>query len=65
MVRVAMSKWGQTLEELRRLSLHAPHPSSRERFLALLQVTEGTDNATSWAARYDRQDETVMKWVHT
>ena len=65
MVRVDMARWAQTLDDLRRLALHAPHPRTRERFLALAQIADGTDNATTWAARYDRQDETVMKWVHT
>ena len=65
MVRVEMSRWGQTVEDLRRLALQAPHPRTRERFLALSQIVDGTDNATSWAARFGRQDETVMRWVHT
>ena len=65
MVRVEMTKWGHTLEDLRRLALQAAHPRTRERFLALAQIADGTDNATTWAARYGRQDETVMRWVHT
>ena len=64
MVRVEMAKWAQTLDDLRRLALQAPHRRTRERFLALVQIGDGTDNATTWAARYGRQDETVMKWVH-
>ena len=65
MVRVDLAKWGQTLDDLRRLALQAPHPRTRERFLALAQIADGTDNATTWAARFGRQDETVMSWVHT
>lgn len=65
MVRVDLAKWGQTPEDLRRLSLQAAHRRTRERFLALSQIADGADNATTWAARYGRQDETVMKWVHT
>ena len=65
MVRVEMAEWGQTLDDLRRLALQAPNPRTRERFLALAQIAYGTDNATTWAARYDRQDETVMRWVHS
>ena len=64
MIRVELAKWGQTLEDLRRFALQAPHRRTRERFLALAPIADGTDNATSWAARYGRQDETVMKWVH-
>ena len=65
MVRVEFLKWGQGLEDLRRLALQADHPRTRERFLALSLIADGTDNATTWAARFDRQDETVLKWVHT
>jgi hypothetical protein len=35
MVRVEMTKWGQTLEDLRRASVSASHWRSRERFQAL------------------------------
>ena len=33
MVRLEMPKWGQSLDDLRRLDLNAPHPRTRERFL--------------------------------
>ena len=64
MVRVEMQKWGQSLDDLRRLALQAEHPRTRERFLALSLIADGTHNATSWAARFGRQDDTVLKWVH-
>ena len=64
MVRVEMGKWGQTLEDLRRLSLHAPHARTRERFQALYLIASGAYNATSCAAHIGRQDETVLAWVH-
>lgn len=64
MVRVEMLKWGQTLEDLRRSALQAAHPRTRERFLALSLIADGTDNATTWSARFDRQDQTVLKWIH-
>ena len=64
MVRVEMQKWGQSLEDLRRLTLQAGHPRTRERFLALSLIADGTHNATSWAAHFGRQDDTVLKWVH-
>ena len=63
MIRVEMQKWGQSLEDLRRLALQAEHPRTRERFLALCLIA-GTHNATSWAAQFGRQDDTVLKWVH-
>jgi hypothetical protein len=64
MVRVEIRKWGQSLEDLRRLALQAGHPRTRERFLALSLIADGAHNATSWAARFGRQDDTVLKWVH-
>ena len=64
MVRVEIQKWGQCLDDLRRLALHAEHPRTRERFLALSLIADGTHNATACAARSGRQDETVLRWVH-
>jgi hypothetical protein len=64
MVRVENQKWGQSLEDLRRSALQAEHPRTRERYLALSLIADGTHNATSWAARFGRQDDTVLKWVH-
>ena len=64
MIRVEIPKWGQSLEDLRRLALQAEHPRTRERFLALSLIADGTYNATSWAAQFGRQDDTVLKWVH-
>lgn len=64
MVRVELARWGQTLEDLRRASLEAPHPRSRERFQALYLIASGRFNATTCAAHIGRQDETVLGWVH-
>jgi hypothetical protein len=65
MVRVEMQKWGQSLDDLRRLALQAEHPRTRERFLALSLIADGLHNATTWADRTGRQDETVLRWLHT
>ena len=65
MVRVALQKWGQNLDHLRRLALKAPHSRTRERFLALSLIADGTHNATSWATQFGRHDETVLEWIHT
>src|SRR5271154_1385742 len=65
MVRVEIQKWGQSLGDLRRLALQAQHPRTRERFLALSLIADGSHNATTWANRFGRQDETVLKWLHT
>lgn len=62
MLRVNHEKWGQTVEDLRYLSIHSEHKRTRERFLALYEVAEGS-NATQVAAKSGRQDETVQGWV--
>ena len=64
MIRVDLQKWGQSLQGLRRLALRAEHPRTRERFLALSLVADGTYDATSWADRPGRQDEAVLEWLH-
>ena len=64
MVRVEMTKWGQSLEDLRRASVQATHRRSRERFQALYLIASGRFNATTCSAHIGRQDETVLGWVH-
>jgi len=64
MTRVEMQKWGQSLEDLRRLAIRASHSRTRERFLAFSLIADDTHNATSWANRFGRQDETVLGWLH-
>jgi hypothetical protein len=64
MVRVEMARWGQTLEDLRRVSVAAMHRRSRERFQALYLIASGRFNTTTGAAHIRRQDETVLGWVH-
>jgi hypothetical protein len=64
MVRVEFARWGQTVEDLRRASLEAPHARSRERFQALYLIASGRFNATACAAHIGRQDETVLSWAH-
>jgi hypothetical protein len=64
MIRPDTTKWGQTLSDLRRLSVTADHPRTRERFLALYMIGSGQSNATRWAAEIGRSDNTVMGWVH-
>ena len=58
-----MSRWDQTAADLRDLALHAPHPRSRERFLALHEIAQGRC-ATEIATRSGRHPQTVMGWVH-
>ncbi len=63
MLRVDCARWGQTPEDLRPLATGAPHRRTRERFLALYEVAQGSC-ATRIAARTRRHPQTVMEWVH-
>jgi hypothetical protein len=63
-VRVEYERWNQKPEDLRTLALSSSQPRTRERFLALYEIANGS-NATQVAARTGRCDEAVLKWVHT
>src|SRR3954453_9223070 len=63
MLRVDYDRWGQTPEELRQLATSAAHQRTRERFLALYEVTQASC-ATQVAARTQRHPQTVMEWLH-
>src|SRR5881409_1150742 len=62
-LRVDYARWGQTPEDLRHLALSAPHARTRERALALFEITQGRC-ATRLAERTGRHPQTVMDWVH-
>jgi len=62
-IRVELARWGQTPEDLRHLALSAPHARTRERALALFDITQGRC-ATRLAERTGRHPQTVMGWVH-
>lgn len=64
MVRPEFETWNQTAEDIRRLSIEAEHPRSRERFQALYMIGSGQDNASHWAKRIKRRKQTVLDWVH-
>ena len=63
MLRVEYARWGQTPEDLRHLALSAPHARTRERALALFDITQHSC-ATQVAACTGRRAHTVMGWVH-
>lgn len=65
MVRPDTAKWGQTIDELRQLSVEAEHARTRERFQALYMIGSRQSNATRWAAEIGRTDDAVLEWVHT
>ena len=62
MIRVDYARWSQTPEGLRSLALSAPHARTRERALALYEITQGSC-ATRVAARTGRHPQTVLGWV--
>ena len=64
MLSVDHARWGQTPEDLRRLAMRAPHQRTRERFLALYDITREGSGATRVAARTGRHPQTVMGWLH-
>ena len=55
MVRPDLAKWGQSLSDLRNLSVEAEHGRSRERFLALFMIASGQTTACSWACEVERR----------
>src|SRR5215210_1645497 len=62
-LRVDYARWGQSPQDLRSLALSAPHARTRERALALFEITQGRC-ATRLAGRTGRHPQTVMGWVH-
>jgi hypothetical protein len=64
MLFVDHARWGQTPEDLRRLATSAPHRRSRERFLALYEITQESSGASRVAMRAGRHPQTVMGWLH-
>jgi len=64
MIRPNFEKWHQTAEDMRRLSITATHPRSRERFQALYMIGTKQKSASQWAKEINRQKQTVLGWVH-
>ena len=64
MIQPDFAKWNQTAEDIRQLSVEAPHMRTLERFQALYMIGTGQKNATEWAAEIKRKNQTVHDWVH-
>ncbi len=60
MVRPDFEKWHQSAEDIRRLSIEAEHPRSRERFQALYMIGTGQKSPSQWAKQIKRQKQTVL-----
>jgi transposase len=63
MLRVDYEQWSQQPSDLRALAVSSPHERTRERFLALYEMTAGA-SATGVAVRIGRHPQSVMQWVH-
>src|SRR3954462_115936 len=65
-LRVDYARWGQTPEDLRYLALNAPHARTRERALALFDITQPrcATQVAQVALRTGRRAHTVMDWGH-
>jgi len=63
MLRPDFAKWGQSAEDMLRLSTKAEHARTRERCLALYMIGTQQTNAVQWAAQIGRQAMTVQRWI--
>ena len=63
MLKVNCAKWGECAGMLRAQAVKAEHLRTRERFMALYEITQGK-NATQVAEELKRRPHTVMDWVH-
>lgn len=63
MLKVECSRWGENSEILREKALKATHPRSRERFMALYEISKGK-SATKIGKQTKRHPQTIMGWVH-
>ena len=63
MLKVDYVRWNQSKERLRTEALAAEHPRTRERLMALSEISEGK-SATKVAKQTNRNPQTIMEWVH-
>jgi transposase len=63
MLKVALERWHHSAESLREQALSANHTRTRERLLALYEITQGK-NATQVGQQTGRNPQTIMDWVH-
>lgn len=63
MLTVNTERWQQDAESLREQALRAEHQRTRERFMALYEITQG-NSATQVGLNTIRNPQTVMAWVH-
>jgi transposase len=64
MLELDLAKWSQTPEDLRVEATTAAHPRTRERFLALYELTQVGRGASAVARNAGRHLQTLIRWVH-
>lgn len=64
MIKLDLAKWNQTPEDLREAAMTAPHARTRERFLALYELTQQGRGASAMARRVGRHLQTLLRWAH-
>jgi len=64
MLKLDLAKWNQTPEDLRVEALTAAHARTRERFLALYELTQQGHGITAVARGTTHHAQTLMRWVH-
>ena len=62
-LKVEYEEKGDSPEGLRREAMVAPHARTRERLLALYEISQG-QSASEVAKATGRHPQTVMGWVH-
>lgn len=63
MLTIDPQRWPQSAESLRACALAAAHHRTRERFMAIYEVSQG-QSATQVGLATKRNPQTVMEWVH-
>jgi Homeodomain-like domain len=63
MLKLNLSRWNQSIDGLRAQAVSAEHPRTRERWMALYEISTGK-NATKVGTATGRNPQTVMEWVH-
>ena len=63
MLKVNCKQWKQTPQYLRKQALQAVHPRTRERYLALYEITQGK-SAYQLSKEIGRRVHTLLGWIH-
>ena len=63
MLKVNYERWKQTPQYLRQQALITKHPRTRERYLALYEITQGK-SASQLSTEIGRRVHTILDWVH-